>query len=227
MNKRTKQLLRENNALDQQLTAENDRILTDIVCYLRGTNICEYRQELIRRDLLEMVLAGQARGESARTVIGEDYRAFCDEIIAGVPVLNKGMRILSFLDILFLALTIAIAITVVLSPEMLDFFGNLLAGTVLSATFPFTAGRLLSIAVITGMAILIVRWVTKTALQTGKKGGTVRSFLLWAGLMIVFLLLARLGRDVLFIVNFLAVIGIILAFYLLHRMFAALVDRAE
>ena len=42
MNKKTKLLLKENNKLEKTLTKESINVLTDIVVYLRGSNISEY-----------------------------------------------------------------------------------------------------------------------------------------------------------------------------------------
>ncbi|XOQ43919.1 MAG: hypothetical protein ACFWTN_05640 [Clostridium sp.] len=78
MNKQVKQLKRLNNKLEEQLNEKNREAYTDIICYLRVANISEYNQEIIRQDLLEMVLSAQERGENIQTVIGEDYRTFCD-----------------------------------------------------------------------------------------------------------------------------------------------------
>ena len=44
MNKTTKQLLEENNRRGEQLTPENQKILVDIVAYLRGSSASTYQQ---------------------------------------------------------------------------------------------------------------------------------------------------------------------------------------
>ena len=58
MNRKTKELNRSNNALDQQISPENREAFTDMICYLRGAKISAYHQELVRYDLTEM-LRGQ------------------------------------------------------------------------------------------------------------------------------------------------------------------------
>ena len=85
MNKTTKQLLEENNRRGEQLTPENQKILVDIVAYLRGSSASSYQQELVHRDILDMLQEGEARGQTAAQVIGEDYQTFCDEILAELP----------------------------------------------------------------------------------------------------------------------------------------------
>ena len=90
---RTKRLLRENNAFEKQLNPEFNAVLTDMVVYLRSAPVSEYNQELVRRDLGQMFLDAQRRGDSPADVIGEDYRQFCDQVLgvqehpADVPAL--------------------------------------------------------------------------------------------------------------------------------------------
>lgn len=60
MSKRTKELLRANNALDAQLNKDNQQMMTNIVVYIRSANISEYEQELVRRDITHMLLDAQA-----------------------------------------------------------------------------------------------------------------------------------------------------------------------
>lgn len=45
MNKKTKLLLKENNKLQRSLSKDSISVLTDIVVYLRDSNISEYHQE--------------------------------------------------------------------------------------------------------------------------------------------------------------------------------------
>ena len=93
MNKATKQLLEENNRRGEQLTPENQKILVDIVAYLRGSSASTYQQELVHRDILDMLQEGEARGQTAAQVIGEDYQTFCDEILTELPKRNMKQHI--------------------------------------------------------------------------------------------------------------------------------------
>ena len=93
MNKATKQLLEENNQREKELSPDNQKVLTDIVAYLRGSSTPILQQEQVRRDITEMLLEGEARGQSAQTIIGTDYQAFCDEILAELPKRSMKQRI--------------------------------------------------------------------------------------------------------------------------------------
>lgn len=97
MSKRTKELLRANNALDAQLNKDNQQMMTNIVVYIRSAAISEYEQELVRRDVMAMLAAGEREGRSAEEVIGDDAQAFCDEVIAALPPRPAGERALDAL----------------------------------------------------------------------------------------------------------------------------------
>ena len=77
MSRRTKLLLKENNEAENRIqNEENESILTDITVYIRSSNINSYYQETVRRDILEMIDDGEKRGETAREIIGDDYKLF-------------------------------------------------------------------------------------------------------------------------------------------------------
>lgn len=98
MSKRTKLLLKENNELEMQIQNEDNRqALTDITVYLRSANISPYYQEKVRRDIWEMIVDGEKRGKAAKEIIGENYRLFCDNVIAEIPKLSRKEHVLSLL----------------------------------------------------------------------------------------------------------------------------------
>lgn len=49
MSNSLEKLRKENNSNDKLLTKENDRIMTDMVVYLRSSKLCDYDIEIIRR----------------------------------------------------------------------------------------------------------------------------------------------------------------------------------
>ena len=69
MRKKTKRLLEENNQAEAALNEQGKKLLTDIVVYLRGSRITTWEQEQVRRDITQMLLDAQARGEQAEAVI--------------------------------------------------------------------------------------------------------------------------------------------------------------
>ena len=110
MNPTVRKLLRQNNAREKALSPESQAGMTDVVVYLRGQDLSRLAQEEIRRDILEMVLAGEARGQTMQQVIGLDYRTFCDEIVAAVPRRPRWVRMLSAVDDILPAITLLLAL---------------------------------------------------------------------------------------------------------------------
>ena len=62
MSRRVRKMLKENNELEQQLSDEGRKVLTDIVVYLRGVPVSMYEQEKVRRDITQMLIDGEKRG---------------------------------------------------------------------------------------------------------------------------------------------------------------------
>lgn len=106
MSKRTKELLRANNALDAQLNKANQQVMTNIVVYIRSANISEYEQELVRRDIMHMLLNAQAEGRTAKDVLGEDAQAFCEAVIAALPPRSQKERLLDSVRNVLLAFVV-------------------------------------------------------------------------------------------------------------------------
>ena len=106
MSKRTKELLRANNALDAQLNKANQQVMTNIVVYIRSANISEYEQELVRRDIAHMLLDAQAEGRTAEEVLGEDAQVFCEAVIAVLPPRSQKERLLDSVRNVLLAFVV-------------------------------------------------------------------------------------------------------------------------
>lgn len=116
MNKTIKALQAENNAVEERLSSETNSVLTDIVVYIRAQSISLEDQERVRADIDAMLLEGESRGLTPQEVIGEDYKAFCDELIAEIPKLGIGQRILAALSADLLSLAVLTAIWTVFTP---------------------------------------------------------------------------------------------------------------
>ena len=166
MHKETKKLLKENNQREKLLSKESQKAMTDIVVYLRGRDLSQYHQEEVRRDIQEMVLEAEGRGEDMKTVIGEDYKTFCDEIVSAFPPRSKKEKVLEQLDILLSALGILMVIWLVKS----------LVSNGMTGPLTLTLGQLISWVVILVVAEAIVWWVTRTAFDQPKETDKVKTF---------------------------------------------------
>ena len=203
MNRKTKELNRSNNALDQQISPENREAFTDMICYLRGAKISAYHQELVRYDLTEMVLSAQQRGEKIREVIGEDYKGFCDNVIASLPPETRRQRIIDFFDTLCWGLSILGFINIVISNETIPLIRNAVTGKPLDFSISISLGSLIVIGIILTAAFVIVEVIT-SLIGLGITAG-ILAISIW------------LGRVTLFTINLWIACSIVLALYVVHK----------
>lgn len=224
MYKKTKELNRRNNELDKQINAENHEAFTDMICYLRGADISEYNQEVVRQDLLEMFLSAQNRGENIHSVIGEDYKSFCDDVIANLPSKTAKQKVIDFFDIICLCMSILGAIDIIIADETIALLRDLAAGRPLSFDISVSVGSAIAAGIVIAAAFIIVKVITKNSFKIGKKQKGSRVKVLWAGfgMMSLFLLIAWLGKATLFTVNIFVACAVTLALYIAHRILARL-----
>ena len=210
MHEETKRLLQENNALEEQLPPEDRAVLTDMVVYLRSANITTYRQECVRRDITEMLLEGRRRGDTVDDVIGGDYRAFCDAVLAEVTQRTAGERALEALGNGCLYGAVLLGLWLVLSlVECLVLPGNW-------PWLPVTAGNLVMWAVIMVVAVGLVEYVCKTAFDHRKNSGTAVLVLVLAAMAGGILAGVFLQQE-LFHLHFAAALGLLLVLLAAHR----------
>ena len=116
MNKAARMLRDENNELELGLSSEANDVMTDIVVYIRCANISEFNQERVRRDIDEMLLEGERRGQSVDDIIGGDYKTFCDSVISEVPQLTAAQKTMTVVSYAVMAIGIMLAIWTVFAP---------------------------------------------------------------------------------------------------------------
>lgn len=174
MSRRTKLLRKENNEMEKQLQADgNASLLTDIVVYLRSANISPYDQEKVRRDIREMLMEGEKRGETAEDIIGGDYKLFCDEVVAEIPKLSRKETILGALRDGLLSADVLLAIWFVWQAvEQIILTGAL-------SSFTLTAGNIISFLLIMAGASLMFHAFSKNHLLSMRLPGK-RCFLFYS-----------------------------------------------
>ena len=201
---RTKQLMRENGAFERQLDPAFNAVLTDMVVYLRSAPVSEYNQELVRRDIGRMFLDAQRRGDSPADVIGEDYRQFCDQVLAEVPRLTVGERVLDGLSTSLICLGVWGVIWLVNRGLLAVVRGGW-------PDLPVTVGDLLATALILAAAGYLFHAFSRAAFSSSYAGLFVKVFLILAAMLVV----SRVFTAVLVHVHFGAVLaGIVLCFAL-------------
>ena len=211
---RTKQLMRENNAFERALSPEFNQVLTDMVVYLRSAPVSEYNQELVRRDIGRMFLDAQRRGDSPADVIGEDYRQFCDQVLAEVPRLTVGERVLDGLSTTLLCLGIW---------GVIWLFNRGLLAVVRGGwpDLPVTVGDVLATALILAAAGYLFRAFSRAAFSSSYAGLFVKVFLILAAMLVV----SRVFTAALVHVHFGVVLAGIVLCFVLGKVLERLADR--
>ena len=215
MNKATKQLLEENNQREKELSPDNQKVLTDIVAYLRGSSTPILQQEQVRRDITEMLLEGEARGQSAQTIIGTNYQAFCDEILAELPRRSARERTIYGLSVVSLSAAVLVVI----------WLGFSLFTAVIQGPFtlwlPVKLGQLLGGILIIAFSYGLVEYVCRTSFKD-RSPTKVQVIGIFVG-MVLFFLICMLLRQTLFSLHagIAAVLAVVL--YLIYKV----TDRME
>lgn len=215
MNKTTKQLLEENNRREKELSPDNQKVLTDIVAYLRGSSTPILQQEQVRRDITEMLLEGEVRGQSAQTIIGTDYQAFCDEILAELPRRSARQRTIYGLSVVSLSAAVLVVIWLGFS-----LFTAVIQGP-FTLCLPVKLGQLLGGALIIAFSYGLVEYVCRTSFED-RSPTKVQVIGIFVG-MVLFFLICMLLRQTLFSLHagIAAVLAVVL--YLIYKV----TDRME
>lgn len=69
MNKKAKKLAKENEKLDKNISEESSEKYIDMVVYIRGSQLSDYNQEVVRQDIINMIIDGENRGDSIDTIV--------------------------------------------------------------------------------------------------------------------------------------------------------------
>lgn len=214
MNKQTDVLRKANNASSNELNKENDKIYTDICVYIRSFSCSDYQQEVLRSDILRMMLDGQKRGASMQDVIGDDYQAFCDQIYAEIPKTSQATKCLSTLGTLCYCMALLLGIWLVFG--VVD---NVMAQTAITKV-AVTSGDLVSFILILIIAFTLVNHLSKRAFTMHNK----KTMLVFALCAILIVVVNVTMRVVLFQVSIYIGLAIVIICYILHRAIERRID---
>ena len=157
-----KRLRKENNKLDKKLNKEYRNTLTDMMVYIRGSKINEYNQELIYSDLVNMMLEAQNRGEDVRSLIGGDYKNFCDNILMEIEMETPKERVITKIKNGLLYFTVIFL--VLLFPKI----PRIIDGGISLDSIPLTLGEVAGGLLIVSVAIFIVEYICRTSFEESK-----------------------------------------------------------
>lgn len=199
MNRKIKAAISENEEFEKKLTEENRKIMTDIVCYIRSFPVSVIEQEQVRMDIAVMLYDGQNRGEDAQQIIGGDYKRFCDELIAEIPVMKKNVR--AAVSLGNLCLYTAIASVIVFAESILR---ALIKGDQIWPVVSAGAGSLVQMAAVIAVAVVIVEFIMKNSFETAGR----KEKIIFAALIVLCFVAAAAGR--IFLDDFTADISVVM-----------------
>ena len=154
---------KENNKQDKLLSKENYSILTDIVVYLRSSNLTDYSVEAIRKELRGMALESELRNEKFSNVVGEDYKLFCDELIKNGTQKTLYEKILENLSVFFEVVAFLLFMEI--------FFTSTITNIITKGNFvmPIKLGFVISTVCVIIFAYAIVWYITKYSFELSNK----------------------------------------------------------
>ena len=215
MNKKTRILNRQNNQLDKMIKDENQEVFTDLICYLRGSDLSEYNIEVVRNDLTEMVLSAQERGEGIEQVVGGDYKEFCDSIIETFPKKSFFEKLMDAIDTLIFCGAILMSVYTVLNKDFIKMIQDLIQNKKSDFLISYSQGSMVSLVVIILFAVFLVNFVISNSLkkQPLKEKIIISvSCVLYSGVLLVSLLL----KNTLFVANAFVMLAIIVGMFVAH-----------
>ncbi len=223
MNRKTKILNRQNNKLDELISDENQEVFTDIICYLRNSDLSDYNIEVVRNDITTMVLDGQKRGDSIEQVIGGDYREFCDSIIDTFPKKTLIEKLLETTDLICFCMAILLTIHLLLSKETIDIIKNLVTKQPIDFTYTISLGTVMGMVAIMIAAVLLVKAILDNIFSGKEKKKPVGSMVLFA-VIIALLIASVFVKMPLFSINILVAIAMIIVLYGAHFIISGMGD---
>ena len=175
-----------------------------------------------------MVLDAQERGDTLSDVIGGDYKAFYDEIIASLPHKSAGRRAAEYGGIVCLAAAVLGSIKILLSPSFLTWLPDFLTGRAAAPPYLlFSLGDALLCAAILTASVLVVEQIVRNAFDA-EKDKDVKSCLYRSGAgsgCKPVPVAAVAGEIVLLRVPLPAACAAVAALYLLYRLLDAAGNR--
>lgn len=190
---------KEIDSLEKQLNDYNNIVLTDMIVYLHSSNLKEYDIQVIRKELVNMALEYQIRGQDFKEAIGCDYKEFCNELIKSARektlyenILEKAYVVIGGIGILYLY-------EMFLSSTIINIFKT---G---SFSMPITLGFLGATFIATVSAFYIYWYITKKSFELTKpKMGKDKLFIVISGIftwVIALIMRVKFDKTILFSIN--------------------------
>lgn len=199
------ELRKNNNRLEEEnLSKSENEDMTKIVVYLRGSHLSDMDQELVRQDILDMVLSAKERGEEMCQAIGTDYKQFCDDIITEIKPKSIKEKLKEYLSIVSMSVSMLILI------KMIFFSAELIRKVILRQSInlnvPIQYLDILFTVIIIAAAWAIVEVILRDAFDEKDKRTKIIVALTLIATIVGFGLLygLRIGTETVFEINLIA-----------------------
>ncbi|MFT5871511.1 MAG: DNA-binding ferritin-like protein (Dps family) [Clostridium sp.] len=193
---KTKSLIIQLNKASENLSLENKSIFTDIVVYIRASNIKTRDAEEFLQQILDSFLNAEQQGVSIENMLGTpDIKHYCEEIVntykSSYNYLSRCSEYVMYTGMLIIILSIINYIT-----------QNLIIIKKYSVTnftfyLNFNLGVIFQFLFIGSMVIAIMTYTKKSCFKKPIKGGKIKEFfILW---VILFLWICILIACIMFL----------------------------
>ena len=234
MSSRTRQLREENREAARFLSQTSNAALDDITDRLRAVSINAYQIETVRQDVIRMLTDAEARGDTPEDVLGDDYDAFCSNVLAALPQPPLSYQ---FLNTLRTMLRVAVRCSVV---SLLLHMPENIAGVRQNwgpfdlpesvrrvsepEYFTITLGFLLGWLLLLAAFFIIDLWRTRTAGRKRTGSESMLSALLYALVLALLIAVGLLFPQKLFRMHISAILVLLAAMYGLWKLLDAKLD---
>lgn len=86
MRMKAQDMIKLNNKKRELLTPENEVAYSDMLVYLRLSNVPEQQVEELLLEILDHLIEAQTENKNAYDIFGDDLQSYCDELISALPV---------------------------------------------------------------------------------------------------------------------------------------------
>lgn len=215
VNKKCKELLKSNVKRKKEIHGDNAKIYSNMIVYLRSADMSRYNQELVREDLIEMIVDGQNRGDDINKVMGNNYKEICDDIMEAVPRKTKREKIAEVLEISLSAVWILGII----------YIGKVILENLITKSdswvFTLYLGDIVNMGIIVLAANLVVYFPSKNAFKTKEK---TSFFMIWLMVMIIMgitLLVSNVLKYSVVNMSITMAFAVVAVFFLLEKLVSA------
>lgn len=219
---RAKILRKLNKMSEENMSKESNEVYTDMILYLRLSDLTLFQQETVRSDLIQMILDGEQHGKNIHEILGGDYKNMVDEIINSFPPRSTKDKLLDFLSIGTLSFSIVLLIFV-----LSQFLNSLLFNNKVELwTFDFLSSYLVILPLSLLAAFFAVKNISKiTQVKTDQPNSKMKEpnkFWIYFFIFIGITFMAKRYLDsILFQISLMTMIAVVIMLFIAHFLIEA------